>query len=113
MQVLLAEAIFFGKRATRKVVAAIVVVCCGVGLSTVTDTQMGSNMVGWAVGGGAVLSTALYQIWAGSKQKELGAGSMQVSAAPAGRHCSALGFGKPDICVPAWHGLDSLLLILR
>ena len=58
LQVLLAEAIFFGKRASRKVVAAIVVVCAGVGLSTVTDTQMGSNVVGWAVGGGAVLSLA-------------------------------------------------------
>ena len=42
--------------------------------------QMGSNLVGWAVGGGAVASTALYQIWAGTKQKELGAGSMQVLA---------------------------------
>ncbi|EIE22332.1 hypothetical protein COCSUDRAFT_6302, partial [Coccomyxa subellipsoidea C-169] len=61
--VLLAEAVFFGKRASRKVVAAIVV--------------MGSNWVGWGVGGGAVASTALYQIWAGTKQKELGAGSMQ------------------------------------
>ena len=39
-QVLLAEAVFFGKRASRKVVAAIVVVCLGVGLSTVTDTQV-------------------------------------------------------------------------
>ena len=38
---------------------------------------MGSNLVGWAVGGGAVVSTALYQIWAGTKQKELQAGSMQ------------------------------------
>ena len=27
-------------------------------------------------------STALYQIWAGTKQKELGAGSMQVSSTP-------------------------------
>lgn len=39
---------------------------------------MGSNWMGWGVGGGAVASTALYQIWAGTKQKELGAGSMQV-----------------------------------
>lgn len=38
---------------------------------------MGSNLLGWAVGGGAVVSTALYQIWAGTKQKELQAGSMQ------------------------------------
>ena len=158
---LLAEAVFFGKRATKRVTASIVVVCLGVGLSTVTDTQarylyicagadtfhrgnmgscrpvtsvhagaesancrcqlrskcaiiccveannlvsvvakaaevlqrpfqralawgrgaqMGSNLLGWAVGGGAVVSTALYQIWAGTKQKELQAGSMQVRA---------------------------------
>ncbi|KAK9844032.1 hypothetical protein WJX81_002459 [Elliptochloris bilobata] len=76
--VLLAEAVFFGKRATKRVVASIVLVCIGVGLSTITDTQMGSNMLGWAVGGGAVVSTALYQIWAGTKQKELQAGSMQL-----------------------------------
>ena len=46
---------------------------------TVCCEQMGSNLMGWAVGGGAIASTALYQIWAGTKQKELGAGSMQVS----------------------------------
>ena len=63
--VLVAEAVFFGKRATRKVVAAIVLVCVGVGLSTVTDTQMGSNMAGWLVGLGAIGATAAYQIWAG------------------------------------------------
>ena len=40
LQVLAAEAVFFGKRASRKVVAAIVIVCLGVGLSTVTDTQV-------------------------------------------------------------------------
>lgn len=39
-QVLAAESVFFGKRASRKVVAAIVIVCMGVGLSTVTDTQV-------------------------------------------------------------------------
>ena len=36
---LLAEAVFFGKRATKRVIASIVIVCLGVGLSTVTDTQ--------------------------------------------------------------------------
>jgi len=44
-QVLLAEAVFFGKRATKRVVASIVLVCLGVGLSTVTDTQVGLR--GW------------------------------------------------------------------
>eukprot|EP00198_Chlamydomonas_reinhardtii_P002336 XP_001691672.1 predicted protein [Chlamydomonas reinhardtii] len=39
---------------------------------------MVSNLVGIAVGVGATLMTALYQIWAGSKQKELKASSMQL-----------------------------------
>jgi hypothetical protein len=42
VQVLAAEAVFFGKLASRRVVAAIVVVCMGVGLSTVTDTEVGA-----------------------------------------------------------------------
>ena len=50
-------------------ILAIALVCAGVGISTVTDSQMGSNVLGWAVGGGAVLSTAAYQLWAGSMQK--------------------------------------------
>lgn len=59
--------------------------CSDIQISDMLDAsiQMGSNLVGWAVGGGAVASTALYQIWAGTKQKELGAGSMQVSGIPA------------------------------
>lgn len=74
--VLAAEAVFFGRRSSRKVVASIVLVCAGVGLSTVTDTHMGSNFSGWLVGLGAIIATAAYQIWAGTKQKELNAGSM-------------------------------------
>lgn len=73
---LLAEFAFFGKRASRKVVASIALVCLGVGLSTITDTQMGSNASGWLVGLGAITATAAYQIWAGTKQKELQVGSM-------------------------------------
>eukprot|EP00884_Botryococcus_braunii_P012748 jgi/Botrbrau1/21474/Bobra.0216s0082.1 len=76
--VLVSEAVFFGKTATRKVVASILVVCAGVGVSTVSDTDLGSNYLGWAVGAGAVAATAAYQIWAGTKQKELSAGSMQL-----------------------------------
>lgn len=73
---LLAEAVFFRKRSSRKVVASIMLVCLGVGLSTVTDTHMGSNATGWLVGLGAITATAAYQIWAGTKQKELSVGSM-------------------------------------
>ncbi|KAK9830364.1 hypothetical protein WJX72_011308 [[Myrmecia] bisecta] len=76
--VLVAEAVFFGKQASRRVVAAIVLVCLGVGLATITDTQIGSSAAGLLAGLGAVCATALYQIWAGTKQKELGLGSMQL-----------------------------------
>lgn len=54
------------------------VVCLGVGLATITDPQISSNLAGLAAGFGSVAATALYQIWAGSKQKELGLGSMQL-----------------------------------
>ena len=50
----------------------------GVALATITDPQVGAGLLGLAVGGGAVASTAAYQIWAGTTQKELGAGSMQL-----------------------------------
>ena len=63
------KAVFFGKRARRSVVFSILLVCLGVGLSTITDPNVGSNSVGFLVGLGAILSTAAYQIWAGSKQK--------------------------------------------
>ena len=39
---------------------------------------MGSNMLGVLVGFGAVVLTAIYQVLAGSKQKELQASSMQL-----------------------------------
>jgi solute carrier family 35 protein E3 len=76
--VLAAEAAFFGKRSSPRVTASIGVVCIGVGLATVTDPQVGAGVAGLAVGAGAVAATAAYQIWAGTKQKELGAGSMQL-----------------------------------
>jgi solute carrier family 35 protein E3 len=76
--VLAIEFFAYGKRASRGVVAAVAVVCGGVGLATVTDPEISSNAVGLAVGAGSVAATALYQIWAGAKQKELGLGSMQL-----------------------------------
>ena len=40
--------------------------------------QVATNPVGLVVALLAVCCTAVYQIWAGAKQKELGAGSMQL-----------------------------------
>lgn len=76
--VLVIEFLLFRKTAALRVMAAIALVCVGVGLSTLTDVKMGTSSRGLAVGAAAVAATALYQIWAGSKQKELHASSMQL-----------------------------------
>lgn len=76
--VLVLEAIFFGKQVSAKVIMSVAVVCSGVGLATVTDSQVATHFFGLLVGLGAVASTAMYQIFAGSKQKELQASSMQL-----------------------------------
>lgn len=76
--VLLINAIFYGKHSSNRVVSSIGVVCLGVGLATVSDPEISSNMFGLLVGLGSVIATALYQIWAGSIQKEMSLGSMQL-----------------------------------
>eukprot|EP00887_Chlorella_sp_A99_P008012 scaffold12.g8012.t1 len=76
--VLAIEAVYYGRRASSRVVASVALVCAGVGLATVTDPEISSNLAGLAAGFGSVGATALYQIWAGVKQKELGLGSMQL-----------------------------------
>lgn len=70
--------LLYGKVPSRRVAAAVGVVCAGVLAATVTDTQAASNVAGLAVGVAATLVTALFQIWAGTKQRELRASSMQL-----------------------------------
>lgn len=76
--VLAINSIFYGRHSSPDIIASIAVVCLGVGLATVSDPDISSNMYGLFVGLGSVLATALYQIWAGSIQSELGLGSMQL-----------------------------------
>ena len=76
--VLVINSLFYGKHASLRVISSICVVCLGVGLATVSDPEISSNLFGLLVGLGSVLATALYQIWAGSIQKELSLGSMQL-----------------------------------
>ncbi len=72
------EIALFGKYPSHKVLAAVVLVCLGVALATVTDHGLSTNLLGLVVGLSAILVTAMYQVWAGSKQKELQTGSMQL-----------------------------------
>jgi drug/metabolite transporter (DMT)-like permease len=76
--VLAIDYLYYGRKASPRVTASVLVVCLGVGLATITDPEISSNLAGLGAGFGSVGATALYQIWAGSKQKELGLGSMQL-----------------------------------
>lgn len=66
-----------------RVVAAVGVVCVGIGFATVSELEGSSGLQGALVGGAAVLTTALYQVWVGSQQRALGLGSMQLLHASA------------------------------
>jgi solute carrier family 35, member E3 len=60
--VLVIEFVLFGRTASLRVVAAILLVCAGVGLSTLTDVSLGTTGRGLAVGAAAVAATAMYQV---------------------------------------------------
>lgn len=109
--VLVLDLILFRKIPPPKVVASVAVVCLGIGLATVNDTQMVTNVYGIIVGVGATIMTALYQIWAGSKQKDLKASSMQLLHAYTPQSAVLLGILVP-LCEPlGWktHAPDTLL----
>jgi solute carrier family 35 protein E3 len=72
------DAALYRRVPTPRVAASVLLVCLGVAVATVTDTHMARNARGLAVGLAATLVTAMYQIWAGTKQKELRASSMQL-----------------------------------
>ncbi len=76
--VLAVEALVYGHRPERRVVASVVLVCTGITAATVTDAKIMTNILGMAIAVAATLVTALYQIWAGTKQKALKASSMQL-----------------------------------
>lgn len=76
--VVVMEFFMFNKLPSRLMLMAVLLVCAGITGATVTDKVAINNMYGLLVGMAATLVTALYQIWAGSKQKELQANSSQL-----------------------------------
>ncbi|KAI8472997.1 MAG: triose-phosphate transporter family-domain-containing protein [Monoraphidium minutum] len=72
------EWLFYGKAASPRVLAAVAVLIAGIALCTATDEQVSSNPAGIAVAAAAVAVAALYQVWAGTKQKDLGLDGMQL-----------------------------------
>lgn len=76
--VMLLEFVMLGKSRSRLMVASVVVVCMGVTYATITDSVVVQNLTGLTVGLLSTLVTALYQLLAGSKQKDLKANSSQL-----------------------------------
>jgi len=62
------ELLMFRRVPPRSVVAAVGVVCLGVGMATVADAGLGATAAGVLVGIGATIVTGLYQIWAGARR---------------------------------------------
>jgi len=71
-----------GEFASRKVQATLVLVLFGVGVATVTDVDLSTTGMIFAIA--AVFSTAQYQIWQGSKQREAQLTDMQMTMSVAG-----------------------------
>ena len=59
---------------------SVTLLTAGILAATVTDDQVMSNLPGIVVGVLYVGSTAMYNIWAGAKQKSLGAGKHRSAA---------------------------------
>ena len=64
----------------REVLLSVTLLTAGILAATVTDDQVMSNLPGIVVGVLYVGSTAMYNIWAGAKQKSLGAGKHRSAA---------------------------------
>lgn len=62
----------------KRILMAVALLSAGIAVATVTDDQVMSNLPGMLIGFAAVLATAMYNVWAGSKQKLLSAGSSQL-----------------------------------
>lgn len=67
----------YQERTSRKIVACLVLVVTGVGISTVTDVHF--NLLGTLIGVTAVFTTSQYQIWQGKKQETEKMSSMQLA----------------------------------
>jgi solute carrier family 35 protein E3 len=69
---------FYSKSASPRILASIAVLLTGITLATVTDSQVSSRPLGMLVAAINVCVTGLYQVWAGSKQRELGLNGLQL-----------------------------------
>jgi solute carrier family 35 protein E3 len=80
--VLAQQIITKGEYTSRKILASLALVLIGVGGATITDVTV--NSVGLFFAVFAIFSTAQYQIWQGSKQREMGLSDMQMTMSISG-----------------------------
>ncbi|KAI8472640.1 MAG: triose-phosphate transporter family-domain-containing protein [Monoraphidium minutum] len=76
--VVLIEWTVYNKTVSPRVIMSILLLMVGITLCTVTDSQVSSNLPGMMAAAMAVLVASLYQVWAGTKQKELAINGMQL-----------------------------------
>lgn len=63
------QTVWFGETFSAKVKLSLSVICVGVAIATVTDAE--ANVLGTFFATSALLVTSMYQIWVGTKQREL------------------------------------------
>jgi solute carrier family 35 protein E3 len=74
--VMMIQIIFYEMHFSSAIKRCIAVICFGVIIASATDVDV--NFIGSMIAASACLSTALYQIWIGTTQKDLGLDSMQL-----------------------------------
>mmetsp|Transcript_18365 Transcript_18365/g.21146 ORF Transcript_18365/g.21146 Transcript_18365/m.21146 type:complete len:309 (+) Transcript_18365:39-965(+) len=70
------QTLFYAETFSMKVKLSLALTCVGVAIATVTDTQ--ANTVGTIFALSALVITSMYQIWVGTKQKELDCSGYQL-----------------------------------
>ena len=76
---LVINAAMYGVHTTGKIMVSLAILLAGVGVATVTEVHL--RPLGMVYGIIAILTTAICQIWQGSKQKEFGISATQLQAA--------------------------------
>lgn len=74
--IVIIQTFFYNETFSLKIKLALLLTCVGVAVATVTDSQ--ANFIGTVVALSALLITSMYQIWVGTKQKELECNSYQL-----------------------------------
>jgi solute carrier family 35, member E3 len=70
------QTLFYNETFSTNIKLSLALTCVGVAIATVTDSE--ANLIGTLVAISALLVTCMYQIWVGTKQKELECSSYQL-----------------------------------